>query len=99
MIQKLKTSSVCLLLILGCIVAVAIATVVGTKTLQSNADESNELLMANVEALTDGESNSPCNNVNGYRSWALTGFLKPKREFYDCCYKLQEGYSPKDNCR
>lgn len=99
MIQKLKTSSVCLLLILGCIAVVAIATVVGTKAFKSNADESNELLMANVEALTDGESNSPCNNVNGYRSWALTGFLKPKREFYDCCYKLQEGYSPKDNCR
>lgn len=43
------------LFLLPCIAAVAIATVVGTKTLQSNADESNELLMANVEALTDGE--------------------------------------------
>ena len=88
-----------LFFLLPCIAVVAITAFVGTKTLKSNADKSNELLMANVEALTDVEANSPCDNINGYRSWALTGFLKPKREFYDCCYKLQEGYSPKDNCR
>ena len=42
--------------LLPCIAAVAIATVVGTKTFKSNADERNELLMANVEALSQGES-------------------------------------------
>ena len=42
--------------LLPCIAAVAIATVVGTKTFKSNSDESNELLMANVEALTSAEN-------------------------------------------
>ena len=46
------------LFLLPCIAAVAIATVVGTKAFKSNADESNELLMANVEALTYLVANS-----------------------------------------
>ena len=47
-----------LFFLLPCIAAVAITAFVGTKTLKSNADESNELLMANVEALTSGEENN-----------------------------------------
>lgn len=39
---------------LPCIAAIAIATFVGTKAMKSNADESNALLMANVEALSAG---------------------------------------------
>lgn len=57
-----------------------------------------DLAMANVEALADPES-SDCNNKNGYRQWSTSGFLEHKKEFYDCCSKLQEGYNPKDNCR
>lgn len=40
---------------LPCITAVAIATYIGTKTLKTNASESNALLMTNVEALSDDE--------------------------------------------
>jgi len=84
-------------MMLSCITAVAIATFVGTKALKPNV---NDLLLQNVEALSqDGDSGMTCDNINGYKSWALKGFLKQKREFYDCCYKLQEGYSPEGNCR
>ena len=38
--------------LLPCIAAVAIATFVGAKTFKSNAEESNDLLMANVEAMS-----------------------------------------------
>ena len=41
------------LLMMPCMAAIAIAAVVGTKSLQTNA--SNSLLMANVEALSNGE--------------------------------------------
>ncbi len=40
---------------LPCIAVVAIATFVGTKTLESNVNESNNLLLANVKALTNPE--------------------------------------------
>jgi hypothetical protein len=46
------------LLMLPCIAAVAIATFVGTKTMKSNALESNDLLLANIEALTLPENYS-----------------------------------------
>ena len=42
--------------LLPCIAAVAIATIVGAKTFKSNAVESDDLLMANVEAMANGES-------------------------------------------
>lgn len=45
-----------ILLMLPCIAAVATATFVGTKSLKANASESNDLLMANVEALSAKES-------------------------------------------
>jgi len=41
---------------LSCIAAVAIATLVGTKTLQSNAYESNGLFIQNVEALAQSDA-------------------------------------------
>ena len=41
--------------LLPCIAAVAIATFVGAKTFKSNAEESNDLLMANVEAMSQEE--------------------------------------------
>jgi len=44
-----------IILMLPCIAAVAIATFVGKQAYESNAYESNELLMANVEALADNE--------------------------------------------
>ncbi|MBR1666055.1 MAG: hypothetical protein IJ699_07540 [Bacteroidaceae bacterium] len=45
------------ILMLPCIAAVAIATLVGKQAYEANAYESNELLMANVEALADNEEN------------------------------------------
>ena len=39
---------------LPCIAAVAIATFVGAKSFKTNAYESNELLLANVEAMSNG---------------------------------------------
>ena len=41
--------------LLPCIAAVAIATFVGAKTFRLNAIESNDLLMANVEAMSQEE--------------------------------------------
>ena len=46
------------LFLLPCIAAVAIATFVGAKTFKSNAIESDDLLMANVEALSQEEGGS-----------------------------------------
>lgn len=40
---------------LPCIAAVAIATFVGAKSFKTNASESNELLLANVEALSQND--------------------------------------------
>ena len=87
------------ILALPCIAAVAFATFVGKKALEASACDGNSLLMQNVEALTQNEEQTPCNNASGYRSWATRGFLQFKREFYDCCYILQEGYSPEGICR
>lgn len=40
--------------LLPCIAAVAIATFVGAKSFKTNAYESNDLLLANVEAMSNG---------------------------------------------
>ena len=48
-----------ILLMLPCIAAVAIATFVGTKSFKANASESNSLLMANVEALSEDTEPKP----------------------------------------
>ena len=48
-------------MMLSCIAAVAIATVVGKKTFESHAYETNSLLLQNVEALSnpsDGDGNT-----------------------------------------
>lgn len=50
-------------MMLSCIAAVAIATVVGKKTFESHAYETSNLLLQNVEALTQGidsEGKSEC---------------------------------------
>lgn len=46
-------------IMLPCIAAVTIATVVGKKTIQSNEDEESVLLMENVEALANPQDVSP----------------------------------------
>lgn len=58
-------------LMLPCIAAVAIATFVGKKALESHAYETNSLLMQNVEALTDNESEgkSKCGGALGICSF------------------------------
>ena len=57
-----------------------------------------DLLLANAEALADDESTLKCDNVNGYKSWATRFIFGRKREFYDCCYILREGYDPEGIC-
>ena len=53
------------LFLLPCIAAVAIATFVGAKSFQTNAYESNDLLLQNVEALSAGsDAGCPHNNAN-----------------------------------
>ena len=46
-------------MMLSCIAAVAIATVVGKKTYESHAYETSSLLMQNVEALSQNEGSEP----------------------------------------
>ncbi|MDO4737311.1 MAG: hypothetical protein ACI3ZJ_07920 [Bacteroidaceae bacterium] len=87
------------IMMLSCIAACAIVSgYVGMKAYESHAYESNSLLIQNVEALTS-DIERPCDNSSGFRMWATSGFLKTKKEFYDCCYKIQQGYSPSGNCR
>lgn len=61
--------------LLPCIAAVAIATFVGAKSFKTNANESNELLLANVEALTNEleEVTITCGRVDGpcFFQWDL----------------------------
>jgi len=54
--------------------------------------------MANIEALMEIEAG--CDFVNGYKSWDSESlwFWKTKKEFYDCCRKLREGYDPEGMC-
>ena len=85
--------------VLFCVAGIAAVVMVGRSATQSETTEGNDLLMANVEALTEDETHSPCDNINGYKSWATHGFLQIKREFYDCCYVLREGYSPEGVCQ
>lgn len=65
----------------------------------NDADNSNLLLKENVEALTNGDV-SPCvKNINGYKEWNTSGFLSHKKNFYDCCTILREGYKPSGICQ
>lgn len=84
-------------LFLVCIVSTFIGTM---QFLHNNeVEHSSSLLKENVDALTNGEG-SPCeHNTNGYKNWKLSGGLfGKKKEFYDCCTILREGYSPSGNC-
>lgn len=64
----------------------------------NNNDNLSSLLLENIDALTSGETTS-CNNVNGYKSRDTNGnIFNKKKEFYDCCYILREGYKPSGNC-
>lgn len=61
------------ILMLPCIAAVAIASFVGKQTLESSAYESNELLMANVEALSSSEY--------------VDNFVRVRQAYADICWK------------
>ena len=58
-----------------------------------------EFPLANVEALADTETD--CHNINGYKSWSITkpNLFSSKKEFYDCCTVLREGYDPTGACQ
>ena len=83
---------------LTALVAAALTSFTAYKSFTPQLSEADILLNENIEALTDGESMN-CENINGFKSWAIKGFLKPKRQFYDCCFQIQEGYSPEGLCR
>lgn len=68
-------------MMLSCIAAVAIATVVGKKTFESHAYETSSLLMQNVEALSDP-------NDDGY-------YHVQSRDTKDCTYTLYIGVGGK----
>lgn len=70
----------------------------GMKAYQPHVVGHSDLLAKDIEALADpGETK--CNNTSGYKQWNLSGGLLGKnKEFYDCCYKLRQGYSPSGNC-
>lgn len=75
-----------------------IAVTAGWSFHQNNKEtRMSELALANVEALALGESD--CHNTNGYKSWETESWFGSKKEFYDCCNKLREGYSPSGNCQ
>lgn len=52
--------------LLPCIAAVAIATFVGAKSFKTNASESNDLLLASVEALTQNTGGGEYEFPDGY---------------------------------
>lgn len=74
-------------LMLSCIAAIVTATVVGKKTFESHADETNDLLMQNVEALAENaeepypEERTKCINEGGMWNMAskctASGFERP----------------------
>lgn len=92
----------------GIVFGIAIVLFAGYTAYNSNLHQDKIFLginLANLEALADSNEvdgtteSTDCNNKNGYRQWSTSGFLEHKKEFYDCCSQLQNGYSPKDNCR
>lgn len=58
-----------------------------------------EFSLANVEALAQTEAD--CHYINGYKSWSVTkpNIFSVKKEFYDCCTILREGYDPTGSCQ
>ncbi len=75
------------LMMLPCIAAVAIATIVGKRTLGSNAYETSSLLMQNVAALSSG-GDAPGNyNICYSESKVAKGHT-----YYDCgsCDKIYD---------
>jgi hypothetical protein len=70
----------------------------GMKAYQSHDVYPSDLLSQNIEALAKG-GDIVCNNNNGYKQWNISGSLfSKKKEFYDCCFILREGYKPSGNC-
>lgn len=81
--------------LLPCIAAVAIATFVGAKPFKTNASESNDLLLANVEALSQqvgdpveelhySNMHLPCFKTTYYANYGLV--TVPSGEFSATCY-------------
>ena len=78
---------------LSCIAAVAIATFVGTKTLQSNAYE-NGLLTQNVEALSNSEGQKvDCAVAYAYKHGSITRYCKT------CLYVGSAAAKGKSKCK
>jgi hypothetical protein len=79
------------------IVATIVAVATINVSLNPQSKNLSALSLANLEALANEENG--CHNTNGYRSWNTSGGLfGSKKEFYDCCSVLRQGYSPSGNC-
>lgn len=67
-------------IMMSCIAAVALVVIVGKKTFQSHAFESSDLLMQNVEALSQPEhggykaTTGPCPRPMEYKRWQTCTF-------------------------
>jgi hypothetical protein len=84
--------------IFGGIIAVVIVALAAVNVNMNSQSENllSDLALANVEALAEGEDN--CHYTNGYKSWSTSSFFGTKKEFYDCCTVLRQGYSPEGSC-
>ncbi len=89
-------------LMLPCIAAVAIATFVGKKTFESNAYDTNSLLIQNVEALASGGDNQVSSCPNGYARFKTERPYpwSDEEEFTYCngCVD-KKGFSPTSPCK
>jgi len=84
-----------------CIAAVAVIALAGSifGLTRTNQNEGfSDIQLANIEALADGENPCPQILTIGYRSWSLSGFLRSKKGFRDCCGVYVEAYNPQGTC-
>jgi hypothetical protein len=83
--------------VFGGIAVLAIAAVAAWNVNLNSQRENllSDFALANVDALA-GENG--CHNTNGYRSWSTSSIFGTKKEFYDCCSVMRQGYGPSGNC-
>ena len=90
-------------LFLSILVLLAVG-ITGWCVINNEEQKENDNFSENLEALTLPPEENPgetpnCNNKNGFKVWSINGgFLQHKKNFYDCCYQLREGYSPEGAC-
>ena len=82
------------------LISFAIFVVAAMVTISHTYSAGDNLLMENAAALADDPFwyGLDCNpNTFGYKEWNLSGVVK--KEFYDCCTVLRQGFAPKGACQ